>query len=316
LAGRREEHGMGITQIIINSLIRASVLCTLSIGLTLVYDILKFANFAHVELAAFAAYMGFFFNVTLGCNVVVSAAAAIFATGLLAMGLDQAVFRRLRLTHPVIVMIASFGVAIAIRNTLRAIWGPRPRSFDIGLQKPVMLFGARITTVQILLLLITLASIIALYLFLHKTKLGNSIRATSDNPELAQARGISTEGVIRWTWFVAGFFAGLAGVLYALETQIEPNMGFSLIIPVFCATILGGLGNPYGAMLGAMALGLAENFGTYFDFGKILGLGGLLGISKPLWIPTAYKQVIAFFILVVILLMRPWGILGRKAGRE
>ncbi|MBW2059384.1 MAG: branched-chain amino acid ABC transporter permease [Deltaproteobacteria bacterium] len=307
---------MSITQIIINSLIRASVLCTLSIGLTLVYDILKFANFAHVELAAFAAYMGFFFNVTLGWNIVVSAALATLATGVLAMALDRTVFKRLRMTHPIIVMIASFGLAIAIRNTLRAIWGPRPRSFAIGLQKPILVLGARITMVQILLLLATLSSIIALHLFLHKTRLGNSIRATSDNPELAQARGISTEVVIQWTWFVAGCFAGLAGVLYALETEIEPNMGFSLIIPVFCATILGGLGNPYGAMLGAIALGLAENFGIYFDFGRILSLGGLLGISRPLWIPTAYKQAIAFFILVVILLMRPSGILGRKVRSE
>ncbi len=307
---------MGIIQIIINSLIRASVLCMLSIGLTLVYDILKFANFAHVELAVVAAYVGFFFNVTLGWNIVISAIVAILITGLLAILFDRMVFKRLRFAHPVIVMVVSFGLAIALRNGLRAIWGPRPRTFAIALQKPILFLGARITMVQILLLGVTLASITALHLLLHRTKLGKSMRATSDNPELAQARGISTETIIQWIWFIAGCFAGLAGILFGLETQIEPNMGFSLIIPVFCATILGGLGNPYGAMLGALALGLAENFGIYFDFGSIINFGGLFDVVGPLWIPTAYKGAIAFSILLIILLIRPWGILGRKIRRE
>lgn len=307
---------MGITQIIVNSLIRASVLCSLSIGLTLVYDILKFANFAHVELAAAAAYIGFFFNVTLGLNIFVSAFLAIIITGLMAILFDKAIFRKLRLAPPVIIMIVSFGLAIAIRNGLRAIWGPRPKTFAIGLQKPILLLGARITTVQILLIGLTLGSAITLHFFLHTTKLGKSIRATSDNPPLAQARGISTESITNWTWFIAGCFAGLAGILYGLETQIEPNMGFSLIIPVFCATVLGGLGNPYGAMLGALVLGFAENFGIYFDFGHLINLGGLLDLVGPLWIPTAYKSAISFSILLVILLFRPWGILGRKIRRE
>lgn len=285
-------------------------------GLTLVYDILKFANFAHVELAVAAAYLGFFFNVVIGWNIFLSAALAIILTGLMGILFDLAIFKRLRLAHPVIIMIASFGLAIAVRNGLRAIWGPRPRTFAIALQKPILFLGARITMVQILLLGLALGSVIALHLLLHKSKLGKSIRATSDNPELAQARGISTEAIIRWTWFIAGCFAGLAGVLYGLETQIEPNMGFSLIIPVFCAAILGGLGNPYGAMLGALALGLAENFGIYFDFGRIINLGGLLDLVGPLWIPTAYKGAIAFSILLIILLARPWGILGRKIRRE
>ncbi len=307
---------MGITQIIINSLIRASVLCMLSIGLTLVYDILRFANFAHVELAVVAAYIGFLFNVTMGLNIVVSAILAIMITGLMGILFDRILFGKLRSVHPVIVMIASFGLAIALRNGAQAIWGPRPRTFAIGLQRPILFLGARINMVQILLLGITLGSIIALHLFLHKTKLGKSMRATSDNPELAQARGISTETIIQWTWFIAGCFAGLAGILFGLETQIEPNMGFSLIIPVFCATILGGLGNPYGAMLGALALGLAENFGIYFDFGGLINLGGLVNLVESLLIPTAYKQAIAFFILLFILLIRPWGILGRKIRKE
>lgn len=307
---------MNLIQIIIDSLIRASILCTLGIGLTTVYDILKFANFAHVELAVAAAYIGFFFNVTLGWNIFISAIIAIILTGLMGIVFDQTIFKRLRSVNPVITMIASFGLAIALRNGFRAIWGPRPKTFAIGLQKPILFLGARITMVQILLLGITVASIIILHLFLHRTKLGKSLRATSDNPNLAQARGISTETTIKWTWFIAGALAGLAGILYGLETQIEPDMGFALIIPVFCATILGGLGNPYGAMLGALALGLAENFGIYFNFGQIINLGGLLHLIGPLWIPTAYKSTIAFSILIIILLARPRGILGRKIRKE
>jgi branched-subunit amino acid ABC-type transport system permease component len=150
------------------------------------------------------------------------------------------------------------------------------------------------------------------HLLLHHTKLGKAMRASSDDPDLAQASGIATENIVTYVWFIAISFASIGGVLIGMETYILPYMGFAIIVPVFCATILGGIGNPYGAMLGALVLGFAENFGLYIDFGKIINLGGILGLTEDLFIPTGYKPAISFVILIFVLLIRPRGILGRK----
>jgi branched-subunit amino acid ABC-type transport system permease component len=203
-------------------------------------------------------------------------------------------------------------LAIAVRNTIRAIWGAEPRSYTIALQKPLIFLGIRLTPVQIWIIVTAVAFMVAFHLLLHKTKLGKAMRASSDNPALAQASGIATEKVVVWVWFIASFFAAVGGILIALETYLLPYMGFAIIIPVFCATILGGIGNPYGAMLGALALGFAENFGLYLNFGNIISLGGLFDFLKEMHIPTGYRDAISFSILIVILLIRPSGILGTR----
>lgn len=303
---------MTIIQVIINSIIRASELALLSLGLTIVYDILNFANFAHTELAVVAAYLAFFLNVTLGMSIIPAAIIAAIATGFLSILIDRAVFKRMRNSNGIIIMVTSMGVAIAIRNAVRAIWGADPRSYAIPLQKPMITKYFRITPLQVWIIIIGATAMVAFYFLLHYTKLGKAMRASSDNPELAQASGIATEKIITYVWFIAISFASLGGILLGMETYIQPYMGFAIIIPVFCATILGGIGNPYGAMLGALVLGFAENFGLYINFGKLVNLGGILPFSRDLFIPTGYKPAISFVILIVVLLLRPRGILGRK----
>jgi len=233
-------------------------------------------------------------------------------TGLISIAFDRMIFRRLRASSSIILSVTSLGLGIAVRNTIRAIWGPTPRSYTIALQKPIIILGIRITPVQIWIIVTAVIFMVAFHFLLHKTKLGKAMRASSDNPALAQASGIATEGVIIWVWFIASSFAAVGGILIALETYLLPYMGFAIIIPVFCATILGGIGNPYGAMLGALALGFAENFGLYLNFGNIINLGGLFAFVKELYIPTGYRDAISFGILIVILLIRPSGILGRR----
>jgi branched-subunit amino acid ABC-type transport system permease component len=303
---------MPISQVIINSVIRASELSLIALGLTLVYDLLKFANFAHTEYAVVGVYLALIFNVTLGLNIFTAVILSAILTGLVGVGIDRIVFRRMRGAGRVVLMVTSFGLGIALRNIIRAIWGPTPLSYAIGLQRPVTLLGVRITPVQIWIIGTAVAFMVGFHFLLHKTKLGKAMRASSDNPALAQASGIETEKIIFWVWFIATSFAGVGGILIALETYVLPYLGFAIIVPVFCATILGGIGNPYGAMLGALALGFAENFGLYLDFGKIINLGGLFEFLKGLQIPTGYRDAISFAILIVILLVRPSGILGRK----
>jgi len=303
---------MTFTQIVINSIVRASELTLLSLGLTMVYDILKFANFAHTEFAVVGVYLALFLNVALGLPIIPAAIMASVATGAFSIIIDRAIFKKMRNASGIIIMVTSLGLAIALRNTIRAIWGADAQNYSVALQKPIITEYFRITPLQIWIIIVGLAAMFALHLLLHHTKLGKAMRASSDNPELAQASGIATEKIITWVWFIAVTLASLAGILIGIETYILPYMGFAIIVPVFCATIMGGIGNPYGAMLGALVLGFAENFGLYINFGKIVNLGGILNFSKELLIPTGYKPAISFIILILVLLIRPSGILGKK----
>jgi branched-subunit amino acid ABC-type transport system permease component len=303
---------MPVTQVIINSIIRASELSLIALGLTLVYGLLKFSNFAQTEYAIIGVYLALIFNVYLGLNIFISALLAAIITGFVAISFDRLIFRRLRQSSAIVLSVTSLGLAIAVRNTIRAIWGAEPRSYIIALQKPLIFLGIRLTPVQIWIIATAVVFMVAFHLLLHKTKLGKAMRASSDNPALAQASGIATEKVVVWVWFIASSFAAVGGILIALETYLLPYMGFAIIIPVFCATILGGIGNPYGAMLGALALGFAENFGLYLNFGNIINLGGLFDFVKEMHVPTGYRDAISFSILIVILLIRPSGILGKK----
>ena len=303
---------MTIIQVLLNSLVRASELALLSLGLTIVYDILKFANFAHTEYAVIAVYLALFLNVNLGIPIVPAGIIASIATGIFSILIDKTVFKRLRGYSGIIVMVTSMGLAIAFRNTIRAIWGASAQNFSVALEKPLITRYFRITPLQVWIILIGLFAMVAFHLLLHHTRLGKAMRAASDNPELAQASGIDIEKIITYIWFISITFASLGGILIGMETFIIPYMGFAIIIPVFCATIMGGIGNPYGAMLGALVLALAENFGLYINFGKILSLGSILDFHKDLFIPTSYKPAISFVMLIFVLLIRPRGILGKK----
>ena len=303
---------MTVTQVVINSIVRASELTLLSLGLTIVYDILKFANFAHTEFAVVGVYLAFFLNVTLGLHIIPAVIIASFVTGAFSILIDRAVFKKMRSSSGIIIMVTSLGLAIALRNSIRAIWGADAQNYSVPLQTPIITEYFRITPLQIWIIIIGLSAMFAFHLLLHHTKLGKAMRASSDNPELAQASGIATEKIITWVWFIAIAFASIGGILIGLETYILPYMGFAIIVPVFCATIMGGIGNPYGAMLGALVLGFAENFGLYINFGNIINLGGILNFSKELLIPTGYKPAISFIILILVLLIRPRGILGKK----
>ncbi len=303
---------MAFTQVLINSIVRASELALLSLGLTIVYDILRFANFAHTEYAVIGVYLALFLNVTLGFHILPAALIASVMTGLFSILIDKAVFKKLRGYSGIIIMVTSLGLAITFRNTIRAIWGADAQNYAVALQRPIVTEYFRITPLQIWIILIGLSTMVIFHLLLHHTTLGKAMRASSDNPELSQASGIDIEKIITWVWFIAITFASLGGILIGMETYILPYMGFAIIVPVFCVTIMGGIGNPYGAMLGALVLSFAENFGLYINFGKILDLGGIFNFSKDAFIPTGYKPAISFVILILVLLIRPRGILGKK----
>ena len=298
-------------QVLIDGLVRSAELSFLAVGLTMVYGVLRFANFAHVEFATVGAYLGLVLSQTVGMPLAVAALLAIALCGGLGILIDRAIFSRLRSASPIMLMIASFALGIAMRETVRVIWGPSPFFYRLGVSGSWEVFGVLITPTQLLIVVAALVSMILFHLLLSRTKLGIAMRATADNPSLSQASGIPTARVISAVWFIGCGFAALSGVLEGLNTQLKPDMGFGLIIEVFCAAIVGGIGSPYGAILGAVLVGFAENVGLAIDWSVPLNAIGF-DVQPFTYIPTSYKSVVAFALLILTLLLRPRGLLGKN----
>lgn len=296
-------------QVMVDGLIRSAELSLLAVGLTMVYGILRFGNFAHVEFATVGAYLALALAAIMPLPM--AALTAILIAGALGVGADLTVFRRLRAAPAVLLMIASFALGIVMRETIRAIWGPSAFFYDLGILRPWHILGLRITPTQVAVIVAAGVAILAFHLLLKHSRMGIAMRATADNARLAQASGVHTGRVIGIVWFIGAAFAALGGVLTGLNTQVKPDMGVGLIIEVFAAVIVGGIGNPYGAMLGAALIGFAENIGLAINWAPLLGAIGIDAGSFA-FIPSGYKTAIPFAILIVTLLLRPQGLLGPR----
>lgn len=297
-------------QYIADGLIQGSMIGLGAIGLTLVYSILRFANFTHGDLIAWGAYLTLTFvgvfaiaagatdhrfgPLSFGWPLVAALAVSALLTGAIALLLDRALFRSLRRHGAAITMvIASFGASLALRNLIVFLYGPRPDYYSRDIQIAIPLAGVRITPDQIFVLGLAATLVLALHLLLTRTTLGRSMRATSENPALARVTGIDVAAVVRWTWLIGGGLAAVSGTFLGLTVQIRPQMGFDLLLPLFAAAILGGIGSVYGAILGGLIIGLAES------------------LSVPL-IGAEYRQAVSFLMLLAILLVRPNGLFGDK----
>jgi len=301
------------------------VLALGSIGLTLIYGILKFGHFAHGDMMQLSSYVAFLlltgvllgetrdtevplsindlpgatntiWRFSFGYGLLIAMAIACVAMAALLVGIDQVVYKPLRNRKAgiVILAIASLGLAIATRSAILMFWGPNPRYYASGIRETIELpWGTRIPADQIFIVAATFVLVALVYLLLYFTKLGRAMRATADNADLARVAGIDTDQVLRWTWVVAGVLIGIAGVLLALQSQLKPELGFTLILPLFAATILGGVGSPPGALVGGLIVGITQEVAVTFD---VLGPG--------------YKFAVAFAILILVLLVRPRGLFG------
>jgi len=298
-----------VFQVVTDSFVYGAEISLLAVGVTMVYGALGFPNFAHVEFATLGAYLALILTSAVNLGLIPAALVALVAAGLCGVLADRLIFKRLRKATAIMLMITSFGLGIALRESIRAAWGTSPHFYPMELQRPLTFLGAAITPIQIGIVAAALGCMLGFHLLLNRTKLGIAMRATADNPRLAEASGINTEKVISMVWFIGCGFAALGGVLIGLETQIHPNMGFAIIIPVFCAAILGGIGNPYGAVLGAGLVAFAQNVGLSINWAPLASLAGL-STKSYLFIPTGYKEAIPFALLILILLLRPQGIMG------
>ncbi|HWQ96458.1 MAG TPA: branched-chain amino acid ABC transporter permease [Candidatus Methylomirabilis sp.] len=289
------------SQIIINSMVTGSIYVLIAIGLTMVYKVLKFANFSHAELVTSGAYVAYIINVSLGWGLIYGLIIAFLITGLLGIAADRLIFLKLRNKRSDVIsmMIASIGFGLVIRHLIQQVWGPQLRWYKFE-GKTYDLSGGSITELQIYIIISSTLLILLLHFLFTRTRVGKAMRAVSDNPTLVMASGIDTERILLWVWFIGGGLAGIGGVFRGADTMLVPLLGWEILLPAFAVVILGSIGSFYGAILAAYILGFAENFGVM--------------ILSDLSISTGYRPVIAFIILILVLIIRPTGIMGRKEG--
>lgn len=280
-----------------------------AIGLTLTMGILRFANFAHAELVTAGAYialavlwltgafMGPIGPLSFGVPMLFAMVVAMAGTSVLALTIDHLVFRRLRdRSGHMTLVFGSFGVSLVVRMIILLIFGGAATYYSNELQIAMRVVpGLRIMPDQLFVLGLTIVIVVALHIFLQRTRLGLSMRALAENPELTRVNGVDTNQVIRWTWIIGASLATIAGVFYGLTIQLRPEIGFHLILPLFAAAILGGTGNVFGAVIGGLIVGMAESLSVLF-------------------IPAGYKLAVPFLILLLVLYVKPTGLFSGSAG--
>lgn len=287
-------------QLLVNGLVTGSVFAIAAVGVSLIYGILRLVNFAYGDVMAYGACMAFLFNVTLGLQMVLSTALAMVATAVLSVALELVLWRPLRARGAgfMSLFLASIGLALILRQMLLLVAGPQSRAYDVNPYKVYVIGSVRLSGSQAIAIAVAVVAIVLVGVLLNSTSLGRTMRAVADDRALAAVAGIDTGRVIVLTWIVSGLLAGLAGVLAALvQSTFDPNFGFALLLPVFAAVVLGGIGSPYGALLGGLVLGVVTELSTW---------GGFFG-----GVNSVYKPVVAFAILIGVLLVRPQGLLGR-----
>ena len=281
-----------------NGLVAGTYFALGAVGLALVFGVLRLVNFAHGDFLTFGAYAALLANAFFRLPIIVATAIAIVATALLGAILELAIWRpmRARRAGGLQLLLIAIGLAYVIRNGIQIAAGAEPRSLHVDVTSAVSFMGGiRLGTTELTVVLIGLVVLLLVAIMLSVSRLGKEMRALADNVSLAEVAGVDTGRVIISTWLVAGGLAGLAGVLVAAAVGVlTPQFGFQLLLSLFAATVLGGIGNAYGALAGGLLLGLTQEWSTLF--------------IDPRW-----KLAVGFAILILTLLIRPNGLLVRPA---
>lgn len=291
-------------QLTVNGLMTGSILAIGAVGVTLVLGVLRLLHVAHGDTIAFGTYMGLFFAGAFAGSLVAGVVGAVVATAVFAVAADYVLWRPLRRRGAgmVSLLLASIGLALILRHAIFWVAGADPRQYPIDLLRVFEVGPVRLSEGQLVALPFAVAAIVVLGFLFARTNAGKRMRALADDVSLAAVAGIDVKRTILLIWVVSGALAGLAGVLQGLvQNSFNPNLGFQLLLPVFAAVVVGGIGSPYGALAGGLVLGLVMEVSTWSVF-----LGG---------VPPVYKQAVAFVVLVLILVLRPQGLLGKASLR-
>ena len=286
-------------QLLANGLVTGAVFALAAVGVSLIYGILRLVNFAYGDVMAVGAFMAFLFNVTLGVQMVVATILAMAVTAVLSVALELVFWRPLRRRGAgfMSLFLASIGLALVLRELIFLIAGPQSKAYEVDPYKVYVLGPVRLSGAQGAAIVVAVVAIVLVGLLLSRTSVGLAMRSVADNPALASVAGIDTGRVVLLTWILSGLLAAVAGVLGALvQSTFDPNFGFALLLPIFAAVVLGGIGSAYGALVGGLVLGVATELSTWSGF-----LGG---------VDSVYKPVVAFVALIAVLLVRPRGLFG------
>ena len=298
-------------QNLIDGILTGSYISLGAIGLTLVMHILRFANFSHAELLSLGAYVALVFDalvsnlvpalavklapLSLTFSLIVAILISMVLTGLSALAIDRLVFKRVREKGQELSMVfASFGMALVIRNVIGLIFGLSPELYSRDIAFAMVLSRDPLILVkpdQIFVLVAALTLMWLLHLILSRTTFGFSLRAVAENPALAEVNGVNLQRAIMWVWLIGGGLAAVAGVFYGLSHQLIPVMGRDLVLPIFAATIVGGIGSVYGAVLGGFIVGIAGNMALVI-------------------LPSGYTPSVPFLLILIVLMIRPNGLFG------
>ena len=288
-----------LAQATLNGIVAGNYFALGAVGLTLIFGVLRLVNFAHGEFLTFGAYMLVAAN-ALDVPLVVSALLGVIATAGLALSLEVALWRPVRRKRvgEMQLLLLALGLAYVMRYTIAFVAGPEDRATGADVTAGVTIFGLRIGRTELIVTLVGLAAIALVALGLRFTSLGRQMRALSDSIELSETTGIDTDRIVLVTWAISGGLAGLAGIIYALPAgTVNPQLGFTLILSIFAAVVVGGIGNAYGALAGGILIGVSQEWST-------------------LVIDPSMKVAVGFAVLILVLLVRPQGLFGRGRSAD
>ena len=283
-----------IAQLVLNGLMAGTILAVPAIGFTAIYAVLRFPNFAIASHLTIGAFAGWLANVSLGLPAALAVGVAFAAAGVAGVVSDELILKPLRPAGALTTAIAAVALTLVLENVIRFVFGNDLRGYALPIRRDWQVAGLRIAPQQVQNFGLAVVAMTAVFLFLAFTRTGKAMRAVADNPTLASVKGIDTDRVARLTTFVAMGLAGVGGVLLGLDTSIDPLTGFRVILSVFAAAVVGGLGSIPGAVVGALTIGVGEELSL-------------------LVLAPAYRTVVGFAAILLVLTLRPRGILGERA---
>jgi neutral amino acid transport system permease protein len=276
-----------------------AIVALAAVGLSLIFGVTGLVNFAHGELVTFGAAAAWFFNASgagPGLHLLLAILPALALAGVLGAALERGLFRplRRRRTGNVALIVVSIGLSLLVRHIYLIFMGGAPRAYaQYAVQAQISLGPVSLPPKDLIITVTALAVLAGVGLMLRHTRLGAAMRAVADNKDLAEASGISVDRVILYTWVLGAALAGLGGIFQGITQTVQWDMGFVLLLTMFAAVVLGGIGTAYGAALGGLIIGVATEASTF-------------------WIPVEFKTVVSLGVLIVVLMVRPQGLFGLK----
>jgi branched-subunit amino acid ABC-type transport system permease component len=266
-----------------------------ALGLCLAIEVTKYFNLTYGDVITAGAFLTLLFNLTFGFSILPSLIIGMILAAVLGVFLHKVVFKPFMdlKVGPLTLLVVSLGAGFIVRNLILIGWGPQPFQYTIPLARAKHIGPLFLTTNQILIILTCILVAAGIFLMLRYTQLGRLMRATSDNPALSEIRGISIERVYVYTWIIASALAALGGVFMGMLGTIKSGMGIGVLVTIFACLIVGGIDNPYGAVFGALIIAFAME-------------------ATAIWISPPYKVLAAYLLMIIILLVKPSGLLGRE----